>query len=130
MAVQRKEEKRRPSGAGVRGGGGFGKGKVIRILFIIAAGIFVLLCLLGVINQRIFGLSFIDGFLKIGDEAGVVMYNVFGNKEDSPVEYSDQGLYLKDKTPDPNSEEMKAAEEEHEKTLKEHEEKVKNPDKK
>lgn len=86
-----------------RSGGGIGKvGNSRLLLWVarIAAVIFVVLCLFGFINQAVLGKSIAQGFVDLGTAVGEAITYVFTGEGSSPVDVTDQGVYVDGYAPD------------------------------
>lgn len=95
---------RRSSGGSYRrrrSGGFFGAGSrvllwIVRILVII----FIILCLVGVINQARTGQSIFDFYKNVGAAVGQQIMWIFTGEETLPIDITDQGVYLDGYAPD------------------------------
>ena len=99
MAVSRKSSSGGRSRR--RAGGFFGAGSrvllwVTRILVLL----FIVLCLVGVINQARTGQSIFNFYKNVGAAVGQQIMWVFTGEETLPVEITDQGVYLDGYSPD------------------------------
>ena len=69
---------------------------IIKIITVI----FVVLCLFGFINQLATGQAFFDWLTSTGRRTGEVMTYIFTGKEETPVNVTDQGIYVKGYEPE------------------------------
>lgn len=127
MAVENNTKKKKMfAGGGRRSGSGV---KVLRVLVGIVAAIFIALCLFGVINQRATGESFIESMSKVGRTIGETLTYVFTGNEKSPVEVTDQGVYLDGHAPEGSQKILKDKKQQEEDSKKDNKDESKDKDK-
>lgn len=85
------------------------------------------MCLFGVINQARLGTGFIEGFVLTGDEIGKAMFHVASNDDKSPIEVTEDGVYLKGHEPEESDEEKAQAEKEKEEAIEKHKKNIEDP---
>ena len=73
---------------------------IFRILITIIAIIFVIFSLLGFINQKEAVTNIVDFYKNAGENAYNIAMSVFGNDPESPIDITDNGVYLKGHAPE------------------------------
>lgn len=102
LAIQKKKEKQFKGIA--RGAGGGALDKLVRIALGVFLGVALILCLYGYINQVQTGKTIMESVMGLGKDLSDVAMTIITGEEDSPVDVTDQGVYIDGHAPDGASE--------------------------